>query len=415
MVHRKENTLLRIETERKKSNMESFFNTHTYLVEHTTAPVRRILMDEIDWSDRMICIKGTRGVGKTTFLLQYAKEHFDIRNRQCLYVNMNNFYFQQHSIVEFATNFYRQGGRTLLIDQVFKQPHWSRELRKCYDTLPGLKIVFTSSTVMRMREDTPELSDIVQRYYLRGFSFREYLTLQTGIRFSTYKLDDILRYHDQIVRDVLSKVSPAEHFQHYLHHGFYPFFLEHGNFQEHLLEAMNSMTEVDILLIKQIELKYLSKIKKLFYLLAMEGPKAPNISNLAAEIETSRATVMNYIKYLADARLINILYHVGDEFPKKPAKVMMHNPNMMYSIYPITYERQEIMETYFVNSLWKDHTISQGSKDGCYVVDGKRKFRICPAHSHHRMRTASDTIYAQYGTETSQDGHIPLWLFGFVY
>ena len=193
MVHRKENTLLRIETERKKSNMESFFNTHTYLVEHTTAPVRRILMGEIDWSDRMICIKGTRGVGKTTFLLQYAKEHFDIRNRQCLYVNMNNFYFQQHSIVEFATNFYRQGGRTLLIDQVFKQPHWSRELRKCYDTLPGLKIVFTSSTVMRMREDTPELSDIVQRYYLRGFSFREYLTLQTGIRFPTYKLDDILR------------------------------------------------------------------------------------------------------------------------------------------------------------------------------------------------------------------------------
>ena len=185
MVHRKENTLLRIETERKKSNMESFFNTHTYLVEHTTAPVRRILMDEIDWSDRMICIKGTRGVGKTTFLLQYAKEHFDIRNRQCLYVNMNNFYFQQHSIVEFATNFYRQGGRTLLIDQVFKQPHWSRELRKCYDTLPGLKIVFTSSTVMRMREDTPELSDIVQRYYLRGFSFREYLTLQTGIRLAT--------------------------------------------------------------------------------------------------------------------------------------------------------------------------------------------------------------------------------------
>lgn len=395
--------------------MEAFFKTHTYLVEHTYAKVRRALMDEINWDDRMIGIKGTRGVGKTTFLLQYAKEHFDKEDRSCLYVNMNNFYFQGRGIADFAADFYHQGGRTLLIDQIFKQPNWSTELRRCYDELPGLKIVFTSSSVMRLKEDIPNLDDIVKRYNLRGFSFREYLNLQTGNNFAPISLADILSSHEQIVKEILPKASPAKHFKQYLHHGFYPFFLENRNFEENLLKTMNMMTEVDILLIKQIELKYLSKIKKLFYLLAVEGPKAPNISNLAHEIETSRATVMNYIKYLADARLINIIYPVGEEFPKKPAKVMMHNPNLMYAIYPIEYSKQDIMETFFVNALWKDHVVNQGNKDAYYIVDGARKFKVCPADDNPKARYNPDTIYARYGTEIGQDNRIPLWLFGFVY
>ena len=105
--------------------MEAFYRTHAYLVEHTNAPVRRTLMDEIDWNDRLIGIKGTRGVGKTTFLLQYAKERFGVNDRQCLYVNMNNFYFQGRGIADYAGDFVKEGGRVLLIDQVFKQPDWS--------------------------------------------------------------------------------------------------------------------------------------------------------------------------------------------------------------------------------------------------------------------------------------------------
>ena len=170
---------------------EAFFRTHTYLVEHTEAPVRRTLMDEIDWNDRMIGIKGTRGVGKSTFLLQYAKEHFGPYDRKCLYVNMNNFYFQSRGIADFAGDFVNQGGRTLLIDQVFKQQDWSKELRKCYDLYPELKIVFTGSSVMRLKEENPELNGIVKSYNLRGFSFREYINLKTGNDFQPYELEDI--------------------------------------------------------------------------------------------------------------------------------------------------------------------------------------------------------------------------------
>lgn len=395
--------------------MEAFFRTHTYLIEHTNAPVHRMLMDEINWDERMIGIKGTRGVGKTTFLLQYAKEHFEANDRRCLYINMNNFYFQGRGIADFAGEFYKNGGKVLLIDQVFKEQNWSKELRTCYDKYPELKIVFTGSSVMRLKEDNPELNGVARSYNLRGFSFREYLNHKTGKDFKAYTLDEILHEHEHITRQILPEVSPDKYFQEYLHHGFYPFFLEHRNFSENLLKTMNMMTEVDILLIKQIELKYLTKIKKLFYQLAVSGPKAPNISQLANDIETSRATVMNYIKYLAEARLINIIYPVGQEFPKKPSKIMLHNSNLIYAIYPIRVEKQGIMETFFVNSLWKDHRVNQSSKDNYYIVDENKKFRICNAGNSGKIRMSPDTIYARYNTEIGKDNQIPLWLLGFLY
>jgi len=371
-------------------------------------------MDEIDWTDRMIGIKGTRGVGKTTFLLQYAKERYGATDRQCLYVNMNNFYFQGRGIADFAGEFYRNGGKVLLIDQVFKQPEWSKELRRCYDYYPKLQIVFTGSSVMRLKEENPELNGIVKSYNLRGFSFREYLNLQAGLNLEPYTLDEILLNHEKIIKKILPQVSPMKFFKDYIHHGFYPFFLEHRNFSENLLKTMNMMTEVDILLIKQIELKYLTKIKKLFYLLALDGPQAPNISNLAKDINTSRATVMNYIKNLADARLINIVYPVGQQYPKKPAKVMLQNSNLIYAIYPIQLNQQQLMETFFVNALWEDCKVSQGNKDGNYIVNNNKKFKVCDA-GNAKMRISSDTTYVRYNTEVGKGNCIPLWLMGFLY
>lgn len=392
--------------------METFYRTHSYLVEHTNAPVRRDLMDEIDWNDRLIGIKGTRGVGKTTFLLQYAKEKFGT-DHSCLFINMNNFYFSKYTLVEFAAEFVKRGGKVLLIDQVFKYPEWSHDLRACYEMFPTLKIIFTGSSVMRLKEENPELSGIVKVYYLRGFSFREYLNLQSGNCFRAYTLQEILENHEQIAKTILRNVKPLDYFQDYLHHGFYPFFLEKRNFSENLLKTMNMMIEVDILLIKQIELKYLSKIKKLLYLLAVDGPVAPNVSQLATEIQTSRATVMNYIKYLADARLINMVYPKGEEFPKKPSKLMMHNTNLMYSIYPVKVEEQNVLDTFFMNTLYKDHKLYKGDKGTSFMVDNGLHFRICAEGC--KFKNNPNVYYALHKLELGHGNMIPLWLFGFLY
>ena len=289
--------------------MESFYRTHNYLLNHVQSPVRRELMDEINWDDRLIGIKGTRGVGKTTFLLQYAKEHFGSDNRECLYMNLNQFCFTTNRIVDFAYDFHLKGGKVLLLDQVFKYPNWSEELKECYDRFPDLRVVFTGSSVMRLKEDNPDLSDKVQSYNLRGFSFREYLNLMAKTAFRSYTLGELLENHVEIARSIVSQVKPLAYFHDYQHHGFYPFFMEKRNFSENLLKTMNMILEVDVLLIKQIEQSYLPKLKKLFYLLYAEAPGLPpNVSQLSKEIETSRATVMNYMKYMKDGRLINLLY-----------------------------------------------------------------------------------------------------------
>ena len=396
--------------------MEVFYNTHAYLLENTPTTLRRGLMDEIDWSARLIGIKGARGVGKTTFLLQYVKDNFASTDKRCLYVNMNNFYFQGTELFDFANSFYHQGGRVLLIDQVFKSADWSKQLRKCYDLLPELKIVFTGSSVMRLKDENPELNGICKSYNLRGFSFREYLNLEAGCRFPAITLEQLLANHEKIANEVLLRVSNINvYFNKYIDHGFYPIYRENRDFHDTLEKKMNMMTEVDILLIKQIELKYLARIKKLFYLLAANGPQAPNISQLAHDIETSRATVMNYIKYLADARLINIIYPYGQDFPKKPSKVMLHNSNLLGAIFPINFDRQVKMETFFVNTMWKDHKVNQRQRDYLYLIDGKRQFRICDARKDFRSRFNSDIIYARYNSNVGQDNQIPLWLFGFLY
>ena len=392
--------------------MESFYRTHQYLIEHTNAPIRRGLMDEINWDDRLIGIKGTRGVGKTTFLLQFAKEKFGT-DRSCLYINMNNFYFTKQSLVDFAGEFVKRGGKVLLIDQVFKYEAWSHDLRTCYEQYPSLKIVFTGSSVMRLKEENPELSGIVHVYYLRGLSFREFLNLQTGHDFPAYTLQEILSNHENIAETILQQVNPLLYFKDYLHHGFYPFFLEKRNFSENLLKTMNMMIEVDILLIKQIELKYLSRIKKLLYLLAVDGPVAPNVSQLATEIQTSRATVMNYIKYLADARLINLVYPKGEEFPKKPSKLMMHKSNLMYAVYPVKVNEQNVLETYFLNSLYKNHKLYKGDKGTSFLVDEDLHFRICTENSRYKNNPC--VYYAQHNLAQGHDNLIPLWLCGFLY
>jgi predicted AAA+ superfamily ATPase len=269
---------------------------------------------------------------------------------------------------------------------------------------------------MRLKDENPELNGIVKSYNLRGFSFREFINLLTGNNFHPYTLEEILKDHECIIKQILPKVSPNRYFQDYIHHGFYPFFQEQRNYSENLLKTMNMMTEVDILLIKQIELKYLTKIKKLFYQIAEEGPrKTPNVSKLAQDIETSRATVMNYIKYLTDARLLNLIYPARQEFPKKPAKIMLHNSNLMYAIYPIQVDKQDAMETFFVNSLWKDHKVNTGGRDYSFLVDEKLRFRIIDAKAPGKMRQAPDVIYARYNTEIGIGNQIPLWLLGFLY
>jgi predicted AAA+ superfamily ATPase len=392
--------------------MESLYKTHQYLVEHLDLPLRRKLMDEINWNDRLIGIKGSRGVGKTSFLIQYAKEHFAPSDKECLYINLNNFYFTVKTIKDFANEFQMKGGKVLLIDQVFKYPEWDSDLAYCYDNFPDLQIIFTGSSVLRLKNEHYPLTNKVVSYNLRGFSFREYVELTTGETFDFYSLDDIIRHHVDIAAKICSRVKPLAYLSDYLHHGFYPFFLEKRNFSENLLKTINMMLEVDVLSINQMEQTYLPKIRKLLYLLSSSAPDSPNISQLSHEIKTSRATVMNYINYLKDARLVNLLYPVNEDFPKKPVQLYLQNPNLLYATRMINVDDQALLETFFYNQVHKDYKVNSGAKNAQFLIDSQYSFNI---GNEIKEKLKPEVYYAFDGIEVGEKNVIPLWLFGFLY
>lgn len=392
--------------------MQRFYQTHNELLESVKSPITRELKNEIDWRNRLIGIKGTRGIGKTIFLLDYIKSTFG-NDKSCLYVNLNNFYFSKHSLVEFANKFRKKGGKTLVLDQVFKYPEWSAALRDIYDKFPDLQIIFTGSPVMRLKEDNLDLQGKVKSYHLRGLSFREYLNYVTKQNFSKYTLDDILKYHVEIAKDILFKVKPLAYFNDYMQHGFYPFFTENINFNENAIKIVNLTLEIDIPFLQQMELKYLSKLKKLIYELSEDMPHTPNISQLSNSIETSRATVMNYLKYLRNARLINMIYTGESDDTKKPDRVYLHNPNLLHAIAMEQPSQEALLETYFLNQLGNEYKVSGNGKKGEFVIEDNIFFKI----GNHKRITANDrdTYVAVDMEEVGLGNKIPLWLFGFLY
>ena len=410
--------------------LDAFFRIHDFLVEHSSMPIRRLLMDEINWEDRLIAIKGGRGVGKTDFLLSRAKEiEKEWKNmpepelkgkrprktkreiRPCLYVNFNDFYFTRHTLLELAGTFAKSGGQYLFLDQLFKYPNWSRELKRCYSKYKDLHIIFCATPVMDIDEDNHDLEGIVKTYNLRGFSFREYLNLQTGLRFRSYSLEEIIQRHASISREVCERVQPLEYFKAYLNHGYYPSYLESKSFEASLLKVMNSQLEVDVLMIKQIDVACLHKLRKLFYILMQDAPCALNVSNISEEIGLSRATTMNYIKYLKDSRLINLLYPEGKNFPMKPTKVYMHNTNVARMNFTREVKPIDMYETCFYTFVHGAHKVNATERSAMFVIDNKYYFDV------REKASSRDTIRptAVGELETGRGNMIPLWLLGFLY
>ncbi len=392
--------------------MQRFYQTHFELLESVKAPITRELKNEIDWRNRLIGIKGTRGIGKTIFLLDYIKSAFG-NDKSCLYVNLNNFYFSGHSLVDFASEFRKTGGKTLVLDQVFKYPEWSVAIRDIYNKFPDLQVIFTGSPVMRLKDDNPDLKGKVASYHLRGLSFREYLNYITQNTFIKYTLDDILKYHVEIAKDILFKTKPLAYFNDYLHHGFYPFFTEHVNFSENVLKIVNLTLEIDIPFLQQMELKYLPKLKKLIYTLSGDMPHTPNISQLSSSIDTSRATVINYLKYLKNARLINPIYQGDADSSKKPERVYLQNPNLLHAISMSQPSQEALIETFVLNQVQKGHHISGNGKAGEFEIDKQLTFKV---GNNKRLNPNQKNTYVLIDMEEVGEGkRIPVWLFGFLY
>lgn len=395
--------------------METLIESHNRQVEELEIKFHRNL--DIEWKDRLIGLTGARGVGKTTYLLTHIKEQL-AKSEKPLYASMDDLYFSNTSLLQLADEWVKRGGTHLILDEIHKYPNWSQELKNIYDRYKVLKIIFTGSSMLHIHSGNADLSRRAVVYTMDGLSFREFLNIQTNNQFQKTSLTELLNNHETISKKIIKQVKPLAHFDNYLKYGYYPYYLEsETSYHRKLLSTINLMLEIDLPYLRHVEVKYIHKLKKLLYILAHAVPFQPNVSQLAADMEVSRNTVMLYFNYLEESKLLNLLRSKSssDAMLAKPEKVYLHHPNLLHAIGSNQINKGNERETFFYNQLKNVHQVEY-SPIGDFLVAGKYIFEVGGKNKNRKqLKSAKNSYIAADMIEYGIDNKIPLWLFGFLY
>lgn len=378
----------------------------------------RELERKINWNARLISVRGSRGTGKTTLFLQHIKKTFSNNLNKVLYVNLDNIYFSNNTLVELAEKFASRGGTHLFIDEVYKYENWSKEIKNLYDDFPELHIAFTGSSLLEILNGRADLSRRTLVYELTGLSFREYLSLIKAHDFPIFTLEEILKNNEQISAEIASKIKPFEFFDDYLSFGYYPYFLEgKDDYSNRLNETLNMILEVELPMLRGLEIAYIPRIKKLLAVIGESAPFIPNITQLAAKIGISRQTLLIYLKYLEDAKLINQLYKKsrGLSVLEKPEKILMENTNLIELFNGENANTGSRRETFVLNQLLHSHKVDF-SEESDFFVDSKYTFEVGGKNKKRRqIQEIPDSYIIADDIEFGTDRRIPIWLLGFMY
>lgn len=376
------------------------------------------MIDSIDWNSRLIGIRGARGVGKTTLLLQHIKETYGANPNVALYASLDHLYFTRHTLLELAEEFYTHGGQCLYLDEVHKYAGWSREVKNIYDSLPELKIVFTGSSLINILNAEADLSRRCVSYEMPGLSFREYLLFAHDLFLPALSLDDILDHPLEASTSVTLKCRPLKYFSQYLNGGYYPFFLQGGiDYLTQVQKVVNMILEIELPQLGNVNIANVRKLKSLLSVVSSGIPFTVDISKMSTVSELNRNTILLYLAHLNRAGLINLLYSDCQNLKRmqKPDKIYMENTNLLHALALTPVESGTVRETFFVNQLSYQHTVEYGRKAD-FVIDRKYTIEVGgQSKDGKQIANVSNSYIAADGIEYSFGNKIPLWLFGFLY
>lgn len=376
----------------------------------------RDVINSIDWTNRMIGIRGSRGVGKTTLLLQYIKLNHKPGNK-VLYCSLDHLYFSDNSLYALADEFYKKGGELLALDEVHRYPGWALALKNIYDDFPTLKIIFTGSSLLQLSRAKADLSRRAVMYDMPGLSFREFLKFENIIDVAPFNVGDIFDNHVELSMDICKTIKPLEYFANYLKYGYYPFYLENLKaFHQKLYETIQVVLEIDIPQIESMLTSNIILLKKLLQIVSGSVPFKPNMATISQRTGISLNTMKQYLKYLSEAGLVRMLYlpEKGINTLNKPEKLYLQNTNLMYSLAPDNTETGNIRETFFISQM--NHQVINSSLSGDFLLNGKYTIEIGGRNKQQRQITGiEDAFIVKDNIEIGNDNIIPLWMFGFLY
>ena len=398
--------------------MDTLIESFLRKLQGTQLDFIRGMEGDIPWEARLIGIKGARGVGKTTLILQHIKQHLSNDLDKTLYVSLEDFWFATHSLHELVRQFVARGGRHLFLDEVHKYEGWSQAIKNFYDNYPDLQIVFTGSSLLQILNARADLSRRALVFTMPGLSYREFIAMENGIELPKFSLQDILKNPLSVSREINSRIRPMQYFDSYLKKGYYPFYKETPDFYyNRLQEVVQFMLEVELPSQRNMDVAFTKKIKQLLVVIAQSVPFMPNISKLSERIQINRTTLLTYLHYLEE---IGLTMHLnknasGLSMLQKPSKIYLQNTNLIYLLALENANKGNLRETFFLNQLSCKHRVLISAKgdfrvDGDYVfeVGGKNKTQKQIADTPNSFVVKDEIEYGSANT-------IPLWLLGFLY
>lgn len=384
-------------------------------MDDTALDFTRYIYHEINWDNRLILLKGPKGVGKTTMLLQHIKRTFDDTSK-AFYASVDASWFTTHTIVDLAEFLVSHGVTHLFLDEVHKYIGWDRQIKEIYDAFPKLHIMITGSSMLQLSETEADLSRRCRMYTMQGLSFREFLEFEHIAKLSVFSFEDILSNHPTIAAHITNQLPIQKYFEQYLNHGYYPFYKEEGDgFAARMEEEVDWIINVEIPAVEKVSYELVYKTKILLGILAEQNPYTLNVSDLAAKLGASRDSVYKMLDLLQKAGLIRRLYQKATGMKKlqKPEKILFDNTNLMYALSSNT-DTGTMRETFTAN-MFCQHKLAMPQK-GDLMIDGKYIFEVGGrSKDYGQIANIPESFVIADGIDVGFGNKIPMWLFGFLY
>jgi len=403
----------------ENAEVQSLYDNYHRRIAKISLSFKRYLYSRINWDARMVGIKGARGVGKTTMLLQHILENYDNID-QTLYASLDDLWFASHSLIELVDWAYGHGINRLYLDEVHRYKSWSENLKNIYDNYPDMSIVYTSSSMLAMDNAKIDLSRRQTIYTLYGLSFREFLALDKQISFEPVSIEALLRDHVslamQITKD-LKDFKIISLFESYLQHGYYPFYLEaKDDFLLYLREIVSVVIESDLSAVESVSYETIQKVKRLLMIVSEHVPFEPNMSELWQQLATNNELGMRMLYALDRAQILSLLIAKAKSYKSlcKPDKIFLDNTNLMHALCPKV-DMGNARETFFQNQVGVVHEVNTPQK-GDFIVDNRYLFEVGGRNKgFDQIKDLPDSFLAVDQTEVGYSNRIPLWMFGMMY
>ncbi len=401
------------------TTMVRLYQRHDRLVAVTSLKIVRQCSQYINWDAQMLALRGARGVGKTTIMLQYIKQHYRPLDRTVLYCSLDDTYFATHTIIDLVDQFYLMGGRHLFIDEVHKYADWSRELKQVYDAYPTMRIVLSSSSLLNIIAGEADLSRRCVIYNIQGLSFREFLHFYKGIELPAISMDQLLAAPQSLCAAVNEQCRPLPLFHEYLQYGCYPFYLKNPVDYYTLIEqTMVRIIDDEMPRLCGIELSNTRKVKALMDVLSSSEPFELDMQKLSVQSGLQRVTLLGYLNHMQNAKLLNLLYCDLNNVKRlqKPDKLYIENPNLLYALSSVPVKIGTVRETFAVNQLVYKHRVEYRKRQGDFLIDSRFIFEVGGSSKDYtQLAGVPDSFIFADDCETPIGHKYPLWLLGFLY